>query len=387
MLLHLNLHSDVYQVHKSSIFALEKIILLITFYKIVIKMKIALIGATGLVGSVMLKVLEERGFGACELIPAASSKSVGKVVNFAGREVKVVSVEDAIAQRPAIAVFSAGSGYLASAYGKIYVLSGDRISKVLKVDADHHALSACVIGSVIYYPCGDTVNGYDTTTGEKVCYYKNSFDASLLYHSGNAITVINRLTGNQYSIPIDKFTRIETDSSEASAETNADSGSSNSSDGGGSGNNATEGGNNSGSNGSGSQNGSSISSKVYHVDHRNKIISGIPSGTTFAVFKTNMSYSGYTPALYRGGNLKKSGYVGTAMTVVFTPDSGSSHTFELSVTGDLTGEGKENSRDLNILMDYLIGAADFNGVYTLSADLSGDNTVDIIDAVLMKRET
>ena len=73
-------------------------------------MKIALIGATGLVGSVMLKVLEERGFGGCELIPAASSKSVGKVVNFAGREVKVVSVEDAIAEKPAIAIFSAGSG-------------------------------------------------------------------------------------------------------------------------------------------------------------------------------------------------------------------------------------------------------------------------------------
>ena len=73
-------------------------------------MKIALIGATGLVGSVMLKVLEERGFGGCELIPAASSKSVGKVVNFAGREVKVVSVEDAIAEKSAIAIFSAGSG-------------------------------------------------------------------------------------------------------------------------------------------------------------------------------------------------------------------------------------------------------------------------------------
>ena len=73
-------------------------------------MKIALVGATGLVGSVMLQVLEERGFGKCELIPAASSRSVGKTVKFAGREVPVVSVEDAIAQRPSIAVFSAGSG-------------------------------------------------------------------------------------------------------------------------------------------------------------------------------------------------------------------------------------------------------------------------------------
>lgn len=73
-------------------------------------MKIALIGATGLVGSVMLKVLEERGFGDCELLPAASAKSVGKKIVFAGREVSVVSVEQAISEKPALAIFSAGSG-------------------------------------------------------------------------------------------------------------------------------------------------------------------------------------------------------------------------------------------------------------------------------------
>ena len=48
----------------------------------------------------MLKVLEERGFGNCELIPAASARSVGKEVTFGGRQLKVVSVEDAIAQHP-----------------------------------------------------------------------------------------------------------------------------------------------------------------------------------------------------------------------------------------------------------------------------------------------
>lgn len=73
-------------------------------------MKIALVGATGLVGSVMLKVLEERGFGSNELIAAASSKSVGKKLTFAGREITVVSVGQAIAEKPALAIFSAGSG-------------------------------------------------------------------------------------------------------------------------------------------------------------------------------------------------------------------------------------------------------------------------------------
>jgi aspartate-semialdehyde dehydrogenase len=72
-------------------------------------MKIALVGATGLVGGVMRKVLVERGFADCEFIPAASSKSVGKTVMFGDREVAVVSVEEAISRKPDFAIFSAGS--------------------------------------------------------------------------------------------------------------------------------------------------------------------------------------------------------------------------------------------------------------------------------------
>lgn len=73
-------------------------------------MKIAVVGATGLVGSVMLKVLEERGFGGEEIIAAASQRSVGKKVPFAGRELTVASVDDAVAQKPRFAIFSAGAG-------------------------------------------------------------------------------------------------------------------------------------------------------------------------------------------------------------------------------------------------------------------------------------
>jgi len=66
------------------------------------------VGATGLVGSKMLQVLEERNFPVTELIPVASEKSVGKEVTFKGKKYKVVSAEDAIAARPDIALFSAG---------------------------------------------------------------------------------------------------------------------------------------------------------------------------------------------------------------------------------------------------------------------------------------
>jgi aspartate-semialdehyde dehydrogenase len=71
-------------------------------------MKIAVVGATGLVGSKMLQVLEERNFPVTELIPVASEKSVGKEVTFKGKQYKVVSAKDAIAARPDIALFSAG---------------------------------------------------------------------------------------------------------------------------------------------------------------------------------------------------------------------------------------------------------------------------------------
>ena len=72
-------------------------------------MKIAVIGATGLVGREMLTVLEERGFGKEEVMAAASPKSAGKKIGFAGRELTVQSVEDVIAARPQYAIFSAGA--------------------------------------------------------------------------------------------------------------------------------------------------------------------------------------------------------------------------------------------------------------------------------------
>jgi aspartate-semialdehyde dehydrogenase len=71
-------------------------------------MKIAVVGATGLVGTVMLKVLEERNFPLTELIPVASEKSVGKQITFKGKKFAVVNMDTAIAMRPDIALFSAG---------------------------------------------------------------------------------------------------------------------------------------------------------------------------------------------------------------------------------------------------------------------------------------
>lgn len=73
-------------------------------------MKVALIGATGLVGSTMLRLLEERNFPITELLPVASERSLGKTVSFNGKEYPVMLAADAIAQKPQLALFSAGGG-------------------------------------------------------------------------------------------------------------------------------------------------------------------------------------------------------------------------------------------------------------------------------------
>ncbi|MCF7559512.1 aspartate-semialdehyde dehydrogenase [Sabulilitoribacter multivorans] len=73
-------------------------------------MKVAVVGATGMVGEVMLKVLEERNFPVTELIPVASERSIGKTITYKGQDFKVVGLETAVSMRPDIALFSAGGG-------------------------------------------------------------------------------------------------------------------------------------------------------------------------------------------------------------------------------------------------------------------------------------
>jgi aspartate-semialdehyde dehydrogenase len=89
-------------------------------------MKVAVVGATGLVGTKMLQVLEERNFPVTELIPVASEKSVGKEITFKGKQYKVVSVEDAIKQKPDVAIFSAG-GSTSLAQAPLFAAAGTTV--------------------------------------------------------------------------------------------------------------------------------------------------------------------------------------------------------------------------------------------------------------------
>jgi aspartate-semialdehyde dehydrogenase len=89
-------------------------------------MKVAVVGATGLVGTKMLQVLAERHFPVTEIVPVASARSVGKEVSFNGKQYKVVSMEDGIAAKPAVAIFSAG-GSTSLEWAPKYAAAGIRV--------------------------------------------------------------------------------------------------------------------------------------------------------------------------------------------------------------------------------------------------------------------
>ena len=101
-------------------------------------MKIAVVGATGLVGSVMLKVLKERGFANNDIIAAASARSAGRRIAFAGRELTVVTVNDAISMKPDFAIFSAGAA-ASRQYAPLFAAAGTTVidnSSAWRKDAD-----------------------------------------------------------------------------------------------------------------------------------------------------------------------------------------------------------------------------------------------------------
>lgn len=254
-------------------------------------------------------------------------------------------------------LFPIGNDYVVSHDGKVYDIEGFTVKYMFSADSSSKAAGGCIAGNLYYYPNGTVINGYDIASGEKCSYYNLPFSPDMLYTIGNSILAIGNGTAN--SIRIEQFSKIEKPLDKSPDV--------------------------SGSNPSKTERADSeLRSDVYKVDFSAYTISRIPPDTTAAVLRKNMIYTGYNVRLYKGNSELKAGNVGTACTAVFSNDKESIR-FELSVTGDLTGEGRMNSRDLNILMDYMIGAADFNGVYTLSADINNDSKVNAVDMAMLKR--
>ena len=101
-------------------------------------MKVAVVGATGMVGEVMLKVLAERNFPITELIPVASEKSVGKEIEYKGTKYKIVSMQNAVDKKPNIAIFSAG-GDTSKDWAPVFAEAGTTVidnSSAWRMDPD-----------------------------------------------------------------------------------------------------------------------------------------------------------------------------------------------------------------------------------------------------------
>ena len=114
-------------------------------------MKVAVVGATGLVGTRMLQVLEEQNFPVTELLPVASPKSVGRNVPFRGKEWTVMSADDAISRKPALALFSAGGGTSAELAPK-FAAVGCRVvdnSSFWRMDPDKKLVVPEINGDVL----------------------------------------------------------------------------------------------------------------------------------------------------------------------------------------------------------------------------------------------
>lgn len=115
------------------------------------KKKVAIIGASGLVGGLMLKVLEERNFPVSELFPVATEKSIGQTVNFNEISHEIISIEDAVAQKPDIVLFSAGSE-VSLEWAPIFAQAGAVVidnSSAWRMDASKKLIVPEINGSVL----------------------------------------------------------------------------------------------------------------------------------------------------------------------------------------------------------------------------------------------
>ena len=248
------------------------------------------------------------------------------------------------------------SNTLSDAQGRIYTLSGDSILLSMTLDSGGLCSSACKLDGNFYYPQGNTLYCYDPN-GRRIAYLNLEFDIMAVYAFDGSIYAlddaycVNRIAPSELISLISPTDDERSDAIQSQVPRSS----------------------------------GRIDSSIYTVDYDRMRITGIPSPTTFATFKKNMCYDGYTVRLYRGGRELKSGNVGTAMCAVFEKEA-QSLTFELSVIGDITGEGNVNSRDLTELMDYLVGSLCFDGVYAMAADLSDDGDVDALDLAILKRD-
>lgn len=203
------------------------------------------------------------------------------------------------------------------------------------------------INDIVYTPSGGKICGYSLTDGKLKCTY--DLNAKQLRTYGDKVFALCGYS--VYIIPKSNFKYEETNSQD---HINSDD--------------------------------KNSFSTEYTIDNDKMQIRDIPPSSTFSTFKKNFTLNGYTISVYKtnGEKIGGSDNVGTAMTAILESDSETLE-YELSIKGDITGEGNCNTRDRDTLADYILGTVTFNGVYTYSADMNNDGKIDTIDLILILR--
>lgn len=132
-----------------------------------------------------------------------------------------------------------------------------------------------------------------------------------------------------------------------------------------------------------------ITSDIYTVDAQNFTITGIEPGTTFAAFKNNLIFNGYSLGLKKEATAKpiyaSSTKVATGNFASFERDGAEKISFKLIVKGDVTGTGALTSRDISAFENYLLGKTELNEESLQAANINGDGDQDVIDLFLMSK--
>ena len=144
-------------------------------------MRIAVVGATGMVGQIILKVLTERSFPVTELIPVASSRSVGKSVAFGGRDWTIKSLEDAVATAPDLALFSAG-GTASLEWAPKFAAAGTRVvdnSSAWRMDPTKKLVVPEINAELIEMPAEPTLGVGECSVGPTAAAIANGITHAL----------------------------------------------------------------------------------------------------------------------------------------------------------------------------------------------------------------
>ncbi|MEE0930634.1 MAG: dockerin type I repeat-containing protein [Acutalibacteraceae bacterium] len=247
---------------------------------------------------------------------------------------------------------------------------------LIKTNIVNDKINVGVINKYYFKYNNGNIYGY-TLAGQSELLYKTGFKCKAQMLSYNESLYVLTEYGNLLTVGAEELSYPKTDNEQNSVDNKNDTNSPN--------NNSTYQNNNADNtqNNNGQQGGAEFSINGYYVDSMKNVIWNIPSGTTIANFKNNLTFDGYTLEFYNKENVKKtSGKLGTDFIMIVKNNDVEYKRYTISVTGDLTGEGSISSNDAKLLSRYIMedtSLLNFTNAQYAAADVNGDGVINGVD--------